>query len=160
MPHAVASDFGEGDLHATLLANDAAILHTLVLAAQALVILNRAEDSSAEQTIAFRLKRAIVDRLRLLDLSERPGVDSFGTGDRDADLVEALRPADLPKNIHQFVHQRPLCARLSCPRTRASRATGARLADLDPRSRGGDGRETFTRGLNRPVSSSAAPTRR
>src|SRR5271166_1382464 len=72
MPHAVASDFGEGDLHATLLANDAAILHTLVLAAQALVILNRAEDSSAEQTIAFRLKRAIVDRLRLLDLAERP----------------------------------------------------------------------------------------
>src|SRR6516164_5581873 len=108
MPHAVASDFGESDLHATLLANDAAILHTLVLSAQALVILDRAKDSSAEQTIAFGLKRAIVDCLRLLNLAERPGVNSLGTGDRDADLVEALRPADLPKDIHQFVHQRPL----------------------------------------------------
>src|ERR1700740_2042959 len=100
MPHAVASDFGEGDLHAALLANDAAILHTLVLTAQALVILDRAEDSSAEQAIAFGLKRAIVDRLGLLNLAERPGVNSLGTGDRDADLVEALRPADLPKDIH------------------------------------------------------------
>src|ERR1700747_489354 len=108
MPHTVASDFGEGALHAALLANYAAILHTLVLAAQALVILYRAKDTSAKQAIAFGLKRAIVDCLRLLDLAERPGVNSLGTGDRDADLVKALRPADLAKDIHQFVHQRPL----------------------------------------------------
>src|SRR5215469_6633697 len=109
MAHAVASDFGERDLHAAFLANDAAILHALVLAAQALVILDRAEDSSAEQAVAFGFERAIVDRLRLLDLAERPGVNPLGTGDRDADLVKALSAADLPTNIHQFVHQRPLC---------------------------------------------------
>src|SRR6516162_6143515 len=108
MPHAVASDFREGHLHATLLADDPAILHALVLAAQALVILDRTEDSSAEQAVTFGFERAVVDRLRLLDLAERPGVNSFGTGDRDADLVKALCPADLPKDIHQFVHQRPL----------------------------------------------------
>ena len=68
MPHAVSPDFGEGDLHATFFANDAAILHALVFAAQALVILDRAEYSSAKQTIAFRLERSIVNRLWLLDL--------------------------------------------------------------------------------------------
>src|ERR1700741_1089222 len=116
MPHAVASDFGEGDLNATLLANDAAILHALVLATQALVILDRAENSSAEQTIALRLKCTIVYRLGLLDLAKRPGMNPLWTGDRDADLVEALRPTDLPKDIHQFVHQRFLSESFLSPK--------------------------------------------
>ena len=68
MPHAVSPDFGKGDLHPTFFANDAAILHALVFAAQALVILDRSEYSSAEQTIAFGLERPIVNRLWLLDL--------------------------------------------------------------------------------------------
>src|SRR6516165_9846951 len=104
MPHAIAPDFGQSDFHATLFANDTAIFHTLVLAAQAFIILDRTKDSRAEQTITLGLERAIVDRLRLLNLSERPRVNPLGTGDRDADLVKALRPADLSKDIHQFVH--------------------------------------------------------
>src|SRR5215471_15801087 len=149
MAHAVTSDFGERDLHAAFLANDAAILHTLVLAAQALVVLNRAEDSSAEQAVAFGFERAIVDRLRLLDLAERPGVNSLGTRDRDADLVKALSAADLPKNIHQFVHQRPLCWSVVMSEVTGIRAAGTVLAAPNARCR--EGNPYFLRGGLRSV---------
>ena len=139
MTHAVAPDLREGHLDAALLADDAAILHALVLAAQALVILDRPEDAGAEQPVALRLEGPIVDRLRLLDLAIGPGADALRAGDRDADLIEALRPADLAKDVHQLVHQRPLSVTTSsCPRRRASRAAGTEPAVLDPRFRGGD----------------------
>src|SRR5215831_17180003 len=115
MPHAVAPNLREGNLDTTLFANDPPILHTLVLAAQALVILDRTEDTSAEQAIPFWLKRPIIDCLRLFDFAKRPGVNPLRASYRDSDLIEALRPADLPKDIHQFVHQRPLSESVSTP---------------------------------------------
>src|SRR3546814_12590676 len=78
MAHPFAADLGEGDLHAALFADDAAILHPLVLAAQALVVLDRPEDAGAEQAVALRLEGSIVDRLRLLDLTERPRANALG----------------------------------------------------------------------------------
>jgi hypothetical protein len=48
------------------------VLHALVLAAIALVILDGPEDLGAEETIAFRLEGPVVDRLGLLDFAERP----------------------------------------------------------------------------------------
>jgi hypothetical protein len=47
--HALAAHLGLDDLDAALLADDAAVLHALVLAAVALVVLHRAEDLGAEQ---------------------------------------------------------------------------------------------------------------
>jgi hypothetical protein len=73
MAHALAPDAGERDFDAALLADHALELHALVLAAQALVVLDRPEDAGAEQAVALRLERAVVDRLGLLDLAERPG---------------------------------------------------------------------------------------
>ena len=81
MAHALAADLRDGDLDAALLADDALVLHALVLAAQALVVLDRAEDARAEQAVTLGLERAVVDRLRLLDLAEGPA----------ADLVRATR---------------------------------------------------------------------
>src|SRR5947209_6617518 len=125
MAHAVSPDLGEGYLDAAFLADDAAILHPLVLAAQAFVILDRPKDPGAEQPIALRLERPVVDRLRLLDLAIGPRADALRAGDRDPDLIEALRPANLAKDVHQLVHQRPLFGIWpSCPRKRAPRATG------------------------------------
>src|SRR3546814_2055012 len=72
MAHPLATDLRDGDLDAALLADDALVLHALVLAAQAFVILDRAEDARAEQAVTLGLERAIVDRLGLLDLAERP----------------------------------------------------------------------------------------
>src|SRR5713101_5361029 len=115
MTHTVAPNLGEGHFDATLLADDAAIFHALVLAAQALVILDRPEDPGAKQAVAFGLERPVIDRLRFLDLAIGPGVDPLRASDRDADLIEALRPADLPKDVHQLVHQRPLSRSVVIP---------------------------------------------
>src|SRR5262249_41248623 len=83
----------------------------LVLAAQALIVLDRAEDAGAEQPVPLRLEGAVVDGLRLLDLAEGPRPDALRAGDGDADLVEALRPGGLAENRHQLVHRLLLTGR-------------------------------------------------
>src|SRR5580658_3352275 len=105
MAHAVAAHLRQRHLDAAFLADDAAVLHPLVLAAQALVILDGAEDAGAEQAVPLRLECAVVDRLGLLDLTEGPGADALGACDRDLDLIEALRSGDLPEDVHQLVHE-------------------------------------------------------
>src|SRR5262245_16326887 len=72
----------------TLVAVRSAVLHALVLAAEALPVGDRAEDLRAEQPVAFRLERAVVDRLRLRHLAERPRHDLFWRGKRDPNRVE------------------------------------------------------------------------
>src|SRR6185436_14536393 len=62
---ALAAHLRLRDLDAALVADHAAVLHALVLAAEALPVGDRSEDLRAEQAIAFRLERAVVDRLGL-----------------------------------------------------------------------------------------------
>ena len=88
--HALAAHLGLRDFHTALLAHDAAMLEALVLAAQALVVLDRAKDLGAEQAIALRLEGAIVDGLGLADLPVRPGAHHLGRGQADFDRVEVL----------------------------------------------------------------------
>src|SRR5205807_9750597 len=83
MAHALAPHPRQRDLDAALLADDALVLHALVLAAQAFVVLDRAEDARAEQTVTLGLERAVVDRFRLFDLAIRPGENLVGTRDRN-----------------------------------------------------------------------------
>ena len=104
MAHALAAHLGEGHLDAALLADDAAVLHALVLAAQALVVLDRSEDAGAEQAVTLRLEGAVVDGLRLLDLAVGPGADALRAGDRDADLVEGRRALRLAQYVDQIGH--------------------------------------------------------
>jgi len=87
--HPLAPDLGLDDLHAALLANDPTVLHALVLAAVALVVLHGTEDLRAEETVLFRLERPVVDGLRLLDLTEGPLEDLFRG--RQADLHRRKR---------------------------------------------------------------------
>src|SRR5262245_4640159 len=91
MTHALAPHPRERDLDRALLADDALVLHALVLAAQALVILDRPENARAEQPVALGLEGPIVDGLRLFDLAVRPGQNLFGARDRNPDLVKDLR---------------------------------------------------------------------
>ena len=85
---ALAADFRQRDFHAALVADHAAVLHALVLAAQALPVGYRAKDARAEQAIALRLEGAVVDGLRLGDFAVRPAADFFRRGQADADRVE------------------------------------------------------------------------
>src|ERR1700755_2954128 len=103
MAHALAAHARQRDLDAALLADDALILHTLVFTAQALVILDRPEDARAEQAVALRLESAIVDRLRLLDLAERPGQNLFRARARDLNLIEGLRLNGRSEGIGHFL---------------------------------------------------------
>ncbi len=102
--HALAPHLRQRHLDAALLADDAAELHALVLAAQALVVLDRAEDAGAEQPVPLRLEGAVVDRLRLLDLAVGPRPDLLRAGHLDADLVEGRGRSGLTEDLHQFVH--------------------------------------------------------
>src|SRR5262249_518888 len=90
MPQALPPDLGQRHLDTALLADNAFVLHALVLAAQALVILHRAENARAEQPVALRLEGAVVDRLRLLDLPIGPGQNFLRARNADANLVEIL----------------------------------------------------------------------
>ena len=84
----LAADLGLRHLDAALVADHAAVLHALVLAAQALPVGDRAEDLRAEQAVAFRLERAVVDRFRLGHLAVRPRQDLLRRREADPDRVE------------------------------------------------------------------------
>ena len=106
--HALAADLRDGHLDAALLADDALVLHALVLAAQALVVLDRAEDARAEQAVTLGLERAVVDGLRLLDLAERPAADLVGR--RDADRISSKVSGlaiGLAKLVSSFIFYAP-----------------------------------------------------
>src|SRR5437763_14919425 len=115
MAHALAPHAAERHLNRALLANDALILHALVLAAQALIVLDRPEDARAEQTVALGLEGAVVDGLRLLDLAVGPRQNLFRARDRDADLVEDLSRHLRAEEIHDFLVHRLLHIRGPTP---------------------------------------------
>src|SRR4029077_5533649 len=84
--HPLAPHLRARDLDATALADDALEADTLVLAAVALPVLRRTEDLLAEESVLLGLERAVVDRLRLLDLAVRPRADLVRGGERDRQL--------------------------------------------------------------------------
>jgi hypothetical protein len=67
-----------GNLYTTAVADDTLITDALVLTASTLIVLGRTEDALAEQTVALGLVGAIVDGLRLGDLTERVLKDLLG----------------------------------------------------------------------------------
>src|SRR5205823_3488433 len=103
VPHALAPHARERDLDRALLADDALVLHALVLAAQALVVLDRTEDARTEQAVALGLEGPIVDGLRLLDLTVGPRQNLFRARNRDADLVEDLSRHLRAEKIHNLL---------------------------------------------------------
>src|SRR5205085_3655940 len=86
--HALAAHLLPGHLDAAALADDALVTDALVLAAVALPVLGRTEDALAEEPVALRLERAVVDGLRLRDLARRPVADLLRRRQPDADGVE------------------------------------------------------------------------
>ena len=88
--HALAADFGLGDFDAALVADDAAMLHPLVLAAEAFPVGDRAEDLRAEEAVALRFEGAVVDRLRLGHFAVRPRPDLLRGREADLDRVEIV----------------------------------------------------------------------
>ena len=89
-PHAVTTDLVTGDFNATALTDDALETDTLVLTAGTLPGLLRSEDLLAEESVLFRAKGAVVDRLGLLHFSRGPTADVLGRGETNAQFVELV----------------------------------------------------------------------
>src|ERR1035437_5112873 len=85
VPHTLAANLGEGHLNAAFVADHAAMLHALVLAAQTLPVRNRTKNARAKQAITLRLEGAVIDSLRLGHFTVRPGPDLFRRCQADAD---------------------------------------------------------------------------
>ena len=97
--HALATDLGQRHFGTALLADHATVLHALVLAAQALVVLDRSEDGGAEQAVTLGLEGTVVDRFRLLHFAERPAADQVRRCQADLDAVEIQRLALLVEQV-------------------------------------------------------------
>ncbi len=61
-----------------IVADDTTMLHALVLAAIAFIVLGGAEYFCTEKTVALRFKRPVINRFRLLDLATGPLQNLFG----------------------------------------------------------------------------------
>ena len=90
MAHALTANFGQRDFNAALFADDAAVLQTLVLTAQAFIVFDRAKNLGAEQAITLRLERAVVDGFWLFYFAIRPGTNFVGRGKSNLDRIELL----------------------------------------------------------------------
>src|SRR5205823_10210374 len=88
--HALATHLLPRHLDAAALADDALVADALVLAAVALPVARRSEDALAEEAVALRLQRAVVDRLGLRDLTRGPVADLLARGEPDPDRVEII----------------------------------------------------------------------
>jgi hypothetical protein len=80
------------------------MLHPLVLAAVALIILSRTEDLGAEQTVPLRFEGPVIDGFRFFYFPERALPDLFRRGDGNPDrgkMKRVLRFIEKIKNIFQ-----------------------------------------------------------
>ena len=91
MTQALATDLRVNDLDAALVANDTAMLHPLIFAANALEIAHGSKNLGAEQAITLRLEGPVVDGLRLLNFTVGPAADLLRRSQRDLDRVEGQR---------------------------------------------------------------------
>src|SRR2546430_3523825 len=88
MAEALAANLAQSDFNAALVADNAAVLHALVLAAQAFPVGDGAKNLGAEEAVALGLERAVVDGLRLGDFAVRPGTNFFRARQADANGIE------------------------------------------------------------------------
>jgi hypothetical protein len=66
------------------------MLKTLVLAAEAFVVFDWAENFGAEKPIALGLEGSVIDGLRLLHFTKGPGTNLVGRGQTNFDGIKLL----------------------------------------------------------------------
>src|SRR5260370_32551319 len=84
MAHALAANAAMGDFDAAAVTNHALVFHASVLAAGAFPVFLGTKNSFAEKAVLFGTVSPVVNRLRLLDLAERPTADVMRVGQTDA----------------------------------------------------------------------------
>ena len=120
MTHAFTTHLGQRDFNTTLFANNTAVLQTLIFTAQALIVLDRAKDLGTEQTVALRFKGTVVDGLRFLHFTVRPGTNLLRRCKTNLDRVEVIVLIKLLKQIDKRIH---ICSVLNYVRGRCQYPT-------------------------------------
>src|SRR5690554_2080305 len=103
--HALTANAGQCNFNAALFADNTAVLQALVFAAQALVVLDRAEDLGTEKTVTLRFEGTVVNGLRLFYFAKRPGTNHVRRRQSDTDGVEFLALILALEKIQQIFHQ-------------------------------------------------------
>ena len=88
--HALPSDTCLSHFHAAAVADHAAMLDPLVLAAGTFPVLDWAKNPLAKKPPLLRLKRAIVDGLGVLDLALGPRPDGLRASHGDGDMIHMI----------------------------------------------------------------------
>ena len=92
--HPLTADLLQRNFNTTFFADNAAILHALIFAAQTFVVFDRAKDTRTEQAITLGLKRPVVDGFWLFDLTIGPRQDALWRCERHLDFVEHFSGRD------------------------------------------------------------------
>src|SRR5687767_1191837 len=85
---ALTPNLRKRDLDAALVADDAAVFHSLVFAAQAFPVRNGTEDAGTEQAVLLRFESAVIDGFRFCYFAMRPRTNLFWRGQTDPDAVK------------------------------------------------------------------------
>ncbi len=80
MAQSLAPNLARNNLNTTFFTNNTAMLHALVFAAVAFVVLDRTKNLGAEQAIALRLEGPVVNGFRLFHLAKRTLPDFIRRG--------------------------------------------------------------------------------
>ena len=88
--HALAPDARLGHFHAAAVADHAAMLDPLVLAAGTFPVLDRAKNPLAKKPALLWLECAVVDGLRVLDLTLGPRPDGLRGSHSDGDMIHMV----------------------------------------------------------------------
>ena len=88
MTHPIATNTRLGHFDAASVADDSPITYPFILSALTLPVLYRTEDAFAEEPVALRFKRAVIDRFRLGNFTVRPIADFLGGCELNANCIE------------------------------------------------------------------------
>ena len=88
MTEPFASNFRKGYFDTAFVANDTAVFHAFVLAAQTFPIRHRTENARAEEAVLLRLESSIVDGLRFGNFTMGPRTNLFWRSQTDPDAIK------------------------------------------------------------------------
>src|SRR4029077_19010292 len=84
----LASNFGKRNFNTALVADDTAMFHPLIFAAETFPVRHRTENTCAKQTILLRFEGSVVDGLGFGDFTMRPRANLFWGSQTDPDAVK------------------------------------------------------------------------
>ena len=90
VPHALATDASQRNLHPAAIAHHALVFNSLIFAAGAFPVLHRAEDALAKEAAFLRLEGAVVDGLGVFYLPLGPALDGVRRSHGDLHVVHQV----------------------------------------------------------------------